>query len=157
MTPVIDRFLVKVNQSDNDGCWLWLSAIDKHGYGRFSVGGRPVFAHRWSYEFYIGEIPAGLVIDHLCRVRTCVNPAHLEPVTILENVLRGHWAMKTHCAQGHEYTHENTYFWLRDGHSHRTCRACNRIRSAEYRARKTIGPNASADTPAQADNGGERS
>lgn len=76
------------------------------------------------YEAFVGPIPDGLQIDHLCRVRHCVNPAHLEPVTIAENVRRGA-AAQTHCKYGHEYTPENTVIH----HGGRECRTCNRIRS----------------------------
>lgn len=74
---------------DESGCWLWVGECNDNGYGRFSVKGRKVYAHRSSYEIHVGPIPEGLHIDHLCRVRNCVNPEHLEPVTRSENVRRG--------------------------------------------------------------------
>jgi hypothetical protein len=73
---------------DDDGCWLWQPAPGGNGYGRLSVHGRLAYVHRVSYELHVGPIPDGLTIDHLCRVRTCVNPAHLEPVTFAENTRR---------------------------------------------------------------------
>ena len=79
-TPVCDRFMERVDQTDS--CWLWTASADRYGYGRFFVGnGQYVQAHRHSYERFVGPIPPGLQIDHLCRVKHCVNPQHLEPVT----------------------------------------------------------------------------
>lgn len=72
-----------------NGCWLWSGAITSTGYGHLAVNRRWVRAHRWYYEYYVGAIPEGLQLDHLCGVRHCVNPAHLEPVTQTENVRRG--------------------------------------------------------------------
>ena len=99
-------------------CWLWRGTIDNNGYGKFQVTLRRLFsrvisAHRFSYEIHIGKIPNGLCLDHICRVRNCVNPAHLEAVSHRENVLRGEGhsaknARKTHCKNGHEFTYENT-------------------------------------------------
>lgn len=90
------------------GCWDWTGNIQgAAGYGRIHVGHRTsTYAHRLSYEAFVGPIPEGLVIDHLCRNRRCVNPAHLEPVTNGENVRRGEgcgaqYAKRTHCARGH--------------------------------------------------------
>jgi hypothetical protein len=84
------RFWDKVqDRPKGEGCWLWEGAINSQGYGNFWDGVRFVKAHRFAYECLIGEIPEGLTIDHLCRVRHCVNPSHLEPVTMRENFLRG--------------------------------------------------------------------
>ena len=83
------RFLFHVDRSYV--CWLWTGCINSDGYAKFGIGGRDgkmVSAHRWAYEHYVGPIPSGLQIDHLCRVRHCVNPMHLEPVTASENVRR---------------------------------------------------------------------
>jgi hypothetical protein len=107
-------------------CWPWQGCVDKKGYGRFSRHGR---AYRVSYEFFVGRIPDGLSIDHLCRVPSCVNPDHLEPVTLAENARRaalGTGRKRDHCKYGHLYTTENTYI-TREGH--RFCRQCACARS----------------------------
>lgn len=117
----------------NSGCWLWLGCINKHGYGSY---GR-YLAHRISYE--ANEIPAGLTIDHLCRVRCCVNPDHLEAVTHKVNVLRGvspsalH-SRKSSCLHGHPLSGRNLYIYPS---GRRGCRACSDIAVAAYRKRKT--------------------
>ena len=123
---VIERFWSKV---DMDGdCWLWTAGRDTGGYSSFSVKGRRLYGHRFAYEALVGPIPDGLEIDHLCRVRHCVNPGHMEPVTSRENTLRGiapaaRNARKTHCKRGHEFTPENTHM---RPNGHRQCRACRR-------------------------------
>lgn len=81
--------------------------------------------HRFSYEHFVGPLADGFEIDHLCRNRGCVNPAHLEAVTRLENCRRGAYAQKTHCKHGHEFTPDNIY-WNRG--KHRQCRACSTAR-----------------------------
>ncbi len=119
---------------DENGCWIWLGCRSR-GYGQLSVGGREGRmrqAHILSYEMHVGPIPEGLQLDHLCRVRHCVNPAHVEPVTCHENLLRGDTATaknsaKTHCPKGHPYDDANTHHKVgRRGTIHRVCRACGR-------------------------------
>lgn len=132
-TPPDIRFWRQVEKTD--GCWFWRGAITNQGYGAFGgarVNGRNKnwAAHRFAYEALIGPIPDGLQLDHLCRVRHCVNPAHLEPVTARENVLRGigvtaRLARSSTCGHGHEWTPENTY---RDPRGRRACRACALVR-----------------------------
>ena len=80
-----DRFTSKISKSTS-GCWQWTAFIDKAGYGRFGVAGSVVYAHRFSYESFIGPIAAGMVIDHKCRNRSCVNPDHLHAVTRKQNI-----------------------------------------------------------------------
>jgi hypothetical protein len=120
------------------GCWEWRGYLNDHGYGQIGVDGVSVYAHRWSYEHFIGPIPAGKQIDHLCRNRKCCNPAHLEAVTPLVNNRRGEspWsvnARKTHCIRGHEFTQANTYV---NKHGWRSCRQCMRISAAKAYARR---------------------
>lgn len=93
-----------------DGCWLWTADTNRGGYGLFHITGkRSIGAHRFSYQLFVGPIPTGMHVDHLCRVRNCVNPAHLEPVTPKENYRRGlKGALYTHCKHGHEMTEDNT-------------------------------------------------
>lgn len=130
------RFWAKVDQTpDGRGCWLWLAATTA-GYGVIRDEGRMVGAHVVSYRINVGPIPEGLEIDHLCRVRTCVNPRHLEPVTHKENLRRGPGpstenSQKTHCSRGHEYSEANTW---RSKQGKRQCRACWAVRRAERRA-----------------------
>lgn len=109
-----------------DGCWEWQGSLDQEGYARFQVGQKIVKAYRWSYEQFVGPVPDGQVLDHLCRNRACVRPDHLEPVENRENILRGvgvtaRNARKTHCKRGHEFTPENTYT---EKGGRRTCRTC---------------------------------
>ena len=88
-TDVLERFEAKFEPEPNSGCWLWTAHENGLGYGQFYYKGKPRGAHRVSYQLYVGEIPEGLVLDHLCRVTNCVNPDHLEPVTQKENLMRG--------------------------------------------------------------------
>lgn len=128
-----ERFWAKVYLPPcEDDCWTWTAARNPLGYGRFDSG----FAHRWSYEQEIGPIPAGLTIDHLCRNTSCVSPAHLEPVTNRENILRGEGssakrARQTACIHGHPFDASNTYI---NPSGWRQCRACKRRRDSRDRA-----------------------
>lgn len=119
---------------ERNGCWIWPNAPDSDGYPIVKVGGRSRRAHRLFYEMLVGPIPDGLQLDHLCRVRNCVNPEHLEPVTCRENVQRGlKGRLLTHCRNGHEFSSDNTYV-TPDGS--RTCRECQRASVRKYRARR---------------------
>lgn len=133
---VSERFWEKVDKIEITGCWLWTASIKPNGYGQFAVTPKAVhYAHRLAYEWVRGPIPPGKQLDHLCRTRHCVNPAHLEPVTMRENLRRGTHANreKTHCPHGHEYNDVNTYINKKGG---RICRPCLRQRGREYYARK---------------------
>lgn len=119
-------------------CWIWQGGkAGGLGYGKFTDDERrSVRAHRWSYEHFIGPIPDGLVIDHLCHKPACVNPAHLEAVTQWENLMRSDTlqarnAAKTHCVRGHPFDDANTRPVLRDGRVYRACRACARFHAAK--------------------------
>lgn len=134
------RFLSKVEQRA-DGCWEWVGTRVKGGYGRFTVEQRPTrakLAHRLAYEHFVGPIPEGRELDHLCRNRACVNPTHVEPVTHLENCHRGDVRLnayhaqnvlrqRTHCRKGHSYA---------DAYSQkgaRRCKTCQRAAMARWR------------------------
>ncbi len=138
---------------DEKGCWLWTGFIEKRGsaagYGRFQVKtGKCEWAHRVAYVLFKGAIPTGRVIDHLCRTRACVNPAHLEAVTRRQNTLRGVGtsavnARKTHCPAGHPYDETNTARGRTKGD--RRCRICqneqSKLRNRRYRAAARGGRN----------------
>lgn len=134
--PAVERFNSHTKPLEN-GCIVWTAYRGENGYGRFYYEGKGALAHRWSYEHFVGPIPDGLVIDHLCRNHACVNPDHLEPVTTSENVLRGvapvrtadYFRTITHCVNGHPYTAENTYI----GNHGRECLICKKDRAhADY-------------------------
>jgi hypothetical protein len=133
-------------------CWEWIAGKawnrgrpESGRYGRFYIDGKEMQAHRFSYEHYIGPIPEGLELDHLCEYKPCVNPLHLEAVLHIENVRRcgslagtkASAALRhnmTHCAKGlHEWTKENT---ITDKRGFRQCRTCNKARQRRNYAEK---------------------
>jgi hypothetical protein len=131
----VRRFLAKYEVDTETGCWNWTAGKNSWGYGTFWLNGRNERAHRFSYEALIGTIPGGLHIDHLCRNRKCVNPAHMEPVTLQENTRRGEsgWkqAAKSHCPKGHPYAGSNLYLHVQPSGPRRHCRTCrNEAREA---------------------------
>lgn len=132
--PYCDRIIKQA-----DGCWLWTGANN----GRYGISVDPktkrvTTAHRVLYEHFKGPIPDGLEVDHLCRVKLCVNPDHLEPVTSKENMRRANAhprKLKTHCKRGHEYTPENTVINKR---GNRHCKQCAKLK---YEERKNSNAN----------------
>lgn len=129
-----DRFWSHVTKTET--CWLF-DRLASNGYGYIKADGISN-AHRLAYELLVGPIPDGLQIDHLCRVRNCVNPDHLEPVTAWENTMRSTAASalnarKTECLRGHPFSDENTYY-SKDGR--RYCRECGRIRGRAHLDKK---------------------
>jgi len=138
---IVSRLLTKVAMpASYEACWPWVGSINPYGYGQARVGSRAagtsrmVGAHRAMYEVAVGPIPDGLQLDHLCRVRHCVNPLHLEPVTKYVNGIRGESfsainARKTHCPRGHPYDSRNV------SNGGRMCSCC---KTAEARAAAAV-------------------
>ena len=135
--PLRERLLARY-ETNAEGCWIW-QGVRVGGYGQIGKenNGGMVYAHRAAYELIVGPIPDGLTLDHLCRNRACINPDHLEPVTMKENVLRGMSptainARKTHCNNGHPLDGDNLSL-RKDGG--RICLACRRVSGARWRAK----------------------
>lgn len=132
----IERFFDKVEITTS--CWLWHGTVSRSGYGSFSIRNRDGRSHRFTYELFIGPLPSGLEIDHLCKVRNCVNPEHLEAVSHRENLLRGSGiaainSQKTACVHGHEYNDMSTYT---NSLGERRCRICKRIQNNSEQAKQ---------------------
>lgn len=138
--PVGERIKRKIAQVN--GCWLFQGRVNQNGYSSIGINrgrGKPYhtrLVHRVAYETFVGPIPAGMTIDHLCRNKLCVNPEHLEAVTQRENSFRApnYIGNRTHCPSGHEYSPDNTH--VNQKTNRRTCRACHRKHQLEYTARK---------------------
>lgn len=136
------RFLNNVDDQTSN-CWLWKASKYKNGYGQFFANGKPIKAHRFSYQFFKGFIQNGLQLDHLCRIRHCVNPDHLEIVTQQENIKRGmagklnnYLKKKTHCKNGHLLSGSNLLpYYLK--HGKRACRVCVNIRNRKRYVKST--------------------
>lgn len=129
----IARFWARVDKRSEQPCWRWTASLSSDGYGRAQFDGVKTLAHRFAYGLLVGPIPEGLVIDHLCRNRACVNPAHMEPVTAVENNRRGRLA-KTHCLRGHPLSGPNLVMYS----GARCCRVCVRLRGRRAEAAKRL-------------------
>lgn len=133
-----NKIVLYVNEN-NFGCWLWSNSLDKDGYGRISIDKKHMKAHRLFWELENGVIPMGLVIDHLCKVRNCVNPIHLRLATPRQNVLENSVslvainAQKKFCKNGHFY--DKTYISPK-GEKERYCSICHKDRVLNYRKKK---------------------
>ncbi len=139
VTDLPERIASKIRVDESTGCWEWTAALGTRGYGQCWYEGKLTGAHRVTYTLLMGPIPDGLVPDHLCRNRPCVNPAHLEPVTTRENLLRGVGfpatnAAKQHCGAGHPFDEQNTYT---DPRGRRECKECRKARMSAYYRRRT--------------------
>lgn len=140
VVPNEKRFWEYVNKTET--CWLWTAHVDNGGYGRFGLRlGKNQWksnylAHRYSYELVNGEIPKELTVDHICKIRNCVNPDHLRLMTLVNNIKAGNAGIynqvKKFCPKGHSYSGENLLF---DTNSSRTCRMCRRNSWKQYRQR----------------------
>lgn len=139
MRPTLrQRFDAKYIPEPNSGCWLWLAGCNRDGYGQFWFDGRNRPAHIISYEMFVGKVPAGLTLDHQCDVKCCVNPQHVVPTTMRDNVLRnsGPTAInhrRVVCTAGHDLA---AAYITKDGR--RQCRICNRRRVDAYQNRKKM-------------------
>ena len=127
--PLEERLWSRVERGSGDECWSWLGSQNSRGYGQIMAHGHMTGVHRVAYELAVGPIPEGLQIDHLCRNPLCVNPAHLEPVTQRENMLRGvspgaRAVRDNVCKRGHPFDLLNTYV---DPKGWRRCRECHRL------------------------------
>ena len=140
MDTLPERVFEKILFEPNTGCWLWTAYRRPRGYGMVRHNGRVAQAHRVVYEHFFGPIPIGLEPDHLCRVRRCVSPYHMELVPHIVNIRRGNLGKAgreaTHCQRGHEFSMGNTIVATRaTGSRKRSCRACYNAAKRRRRSR----------------------
>lgn len=126
---LLDLFRESYREGSPDECWLWAGTVSGQGYGRIYTGGAQHWAHRVSYEHFVGPIPMGLEIDHLCQTPGCVNPMHLEAVTHAENQLRIRQRQTSCRRAGHDWTDPGNVYVRRNGR--RYCAECARIDARE--------------------------
>lgn len=128
------RILDHVSICEVTGCWEWTGRLNPKGYGKIHAD-RYRRVHRVAYECFVGPLIEGLTIDHLCKNKRCVNPKHLEQVTLAENMARAGLTVPgaSHCINGHEYTEENTY--RSPNKNGRNCRQCMKVSSLRFYAR----------------------
>jgi hypothetical protein len=130
------RFMSKIKKTDT--CWYWTAAKTKAGYGMYSIKHKLIYAHRYSYQMFVGELVANMELDHTCRNRDCVNPNHLEQVSHKENIMRGeawnkfirHNSLKTKCPKGHNYD------YIYNGK--RGCKKCRNIQAKKHMKGKGV-------------------
>jgi hypothetical protein len=148
--PLIDRCEAMIYRDPMVGCWIWFGSRFPGGYGRVNVNAKAKGqqAHRVLYELLVGPVPDELELDHVCRVKACVNPRHLEPVKHVVNVRRGdRMRRRSHCNRGHAMTKDNLYFsgfYAPTGRRNHHCRACVLLRGIARRESKRVATEATA-------------
>lgn len=134
----VEQRLARLTLKSDSGCWIWLGGKQPSGHGKIRIEGKTYQVHRVAFELVKGSIPKGLVLDHLCKNPSCINPDHLEPVTQRINLLRGntfaaHNAAKTHCPKGHPYSGENL---KSNARGDRICIQCRRVSDRKFNAKR---------------------
>ncbi len=126
---------------DPKACWIWIGRLSPEGYDKFSFINHEYLAHRFVYEYLVGQIPKELQIDHLCRNKACVNPHHLEPVTSKININRGKGnpnKYKIKCKNGHPFNKNNIYYQIENGYVKRKCVQCRKDAKTRFRKKEKL-------------------